>query len=85
MEAVGVILAVTDGSPIAANNVSKAVLRAALHEVMARKEPNVFYWPSYEIVEWIGKYVALVWGQDGNASATEKLHQDLFRLGSAGT
>jgi hypothetical protein len=51
---------------VASNGISKATLRIALHEIMERQSENVFYWPSYEIVEWMGKYIRPLWGQDGN-------------------
>jgi hypothetical protein len=60
------LLSVTSGSPIAANIISKSALRMALHEVMLRSSDNVFYWPSYEIVEWYGKYVSHLWGLEDN-------------------
>lgn len=60
------LLALTDYPPIAANTISKATLRIALHEVIERQHEGVFYWPSYEIVEWIGKHVRQIWGQADN-------------------
>ncbi len=60
------LLIVTSGSPVAANNVSKSTLRVALHEIEQRNLPGVYYWPSYEIVEWFGKYVDIVWGRGEN-------------------
>jgi len=39
-------------SAVTANSASKAILRAAIDEYMREKEdPDVFYWPSYEILE----------------------------------
>jgi hypothetical protein len=60
------LLSLTDYPPVPSNTISKATLRVALHEMIERKLENVFYWPSYEIVEWIGRYVRLIWGQEGN-------------------
>lgn len=57
---------ITPYPPVASNTISKATLRLALHEVMERQHPHVYYWPSYEIVEWVGKYVRILWGQDDN-------------------
>jgi hypothetical protein len=56
----------TDNPPICSNTVSKATLRVALDEIMRAERTGVYYWPSYEIIEWAGKYLRLLWGQDGN-------------------
>jgi hypothetical protein len=60
------LLTVTSGSAIAGNIISKSTLRVALHEIFGRNIDGVFYWPSYEIVEWVGKYISLLWGQGEN-------------------
>jgi len=40
--------------------VSKTTLRAALHEVMQESRPEeVYYWPSFEIVRWLGGHTTL--------------------------
>jgi hypothetical protein len=43
-----------DISCLTADCVSKSVLRVALDEVMAEKPPGVYYWPSFELVKWVG-------------------------------
>ena len=43
-----------DISCVTADCVSKSVLRVALDEVMTDKRPGVYYWPSFEIVKWLG-------------------------------
>jgi len=43
-------------SPILADCVSKSVLRAALHEVLTTQR-DVIYWPSFEIVKWLGSHL----------------------------
>lgn len=49
-------LAVTDSPVIPANNISKAALRMAVFEFMRCRPEGVYYWPSYDIVEWLAKY-----------------------------
>jgi hypothetical protein len=39
---------------IVADAVSKSVLRVALDNVMRDAQPNVYYWPSFELVRWSG-------------------------------
>lgn len=60
------LLTVTSGSAIAGNIISKSTLRVAIHEILSSNIDGVYYWPSYEIVEWVGKYVSLLWGQGEN-------------------
>lgn len=36
---------------------SKSVLRSAVEMLMAEKAPNIHYWPSYEIVRWLGAHL----------------------------
>lgn len=36
---------------------SKSVLRAAIEEVLAEKPGDVYYWPSFEIIRWIGAHL----------------------------
>lgn len=55
---------------VVADCVSKTTLRAALHEVL-QGEPvtNVHYWPSFEIVRWLGGHSTLaIFGADDNVS-----------------
>ena len=44
-------------SCITADCVSKSVLRVALDQVMSRRHPGVYYWPSFEIVRWVGAHL----------------------------
>jgi len=47
-------------SAVVADCLSKTTLRAALHEVMgARGQANLVYWPSFEIVRWLGAHTTL--------------------------
>jgi hypothetical protein len=45
---------------VLADCVSKTTLRAALHEVLQESHPpDVHYWPSFEIVRWLGAHTTL--------------------------
>jgi hypothetical protein len=52
-----------DTSPITANLQSKATLLLAIHKTMSKNLPDVFYWPAYEIVEWLGRHDP-IWGRN---------------------
>lgn len=41
-------------SCLTADSVSKSVLRVAIDQAMTRGPGNVWYWPSFEIVRWVG-------------------------------
>jgi GSCFA family len=45
-------------SCLSADAVSTSILRVALDTVMAGRYPSVHYWPSYEIVKWVGAHVS---------------------------
>jgi Flp pilus assembly protein TadD len=51
-------------SAIMADCVSKSTLRVAAHEIMELGLNDVHYWPSYEIVKWIGCHTGPVFGMD---------------------
>jgi hypothetical protein len=54
-------------STIVADCLSKSVLRVAIHEVLQRKLEGVSYWPSFEIVRWVGSHLGPVFGaEDGH-------------------
>ena len=57
-------------SAVIADCVSKTTLRAALHEVLQEGGiADAHYWPSFEIVRWLGAHTALAaFGADDNAS-----------------
>ena len=46
-----------DVSCMTADCVSKSVLRVALDQVMAESRPEVYYWPSFEVVRWAGGHL----------------------------
>lgn len=43
-----------DISCVSADCVSKSTLRVAIDQVMRQQRPGVYYWPSFEIVKWLG-------------------------------
>ncbi len=51
-----------NSSAIPANNVSKATLRLALENVRQRGLENVYYWPSYDLVNWYGNHIERAFG-----------------------
>ena len=56
------------GSAIVADCVSKSTLRVAADEFVRRRTARTLYWPSFEVVRWIGGYTGPVFGaEDGNA------------------
>ena len=59
------LLAATLTPVLPTNAISKATLHVALHEVWAAAMENVYYWPSYEMVDWTSLHHGPVWGQDG--------------------
>lgn len=55
------------GSAIYADCISKSTLRVVSHE-FTMKHPDVIYWPSFEVVRWIGGHVGPYYGADDGAS-----------------
>lgn len=53
-----------DMPAVPANAISKATLRCAIDGVMRKNLPNVYYWPSYEIVTWFGNHVERAFGDE---------------------
>ena len=55
-------------SCLTADCVSKSVLRVALDEVMSEQPAGVYYWPSFEIVKWVGANLPWsAYGEEGKA------------------
>jgi hypothetical protein len=52
-------------SAIVADAVSKSVLRAAIHELIGTFPDKIFYFPSYEMVAWLGRYRGDAFGAEG--------------------
>lgn len=55
-------------SAVVADCLSKSTLRVAIAEVMDNARPNVSYWPSFEIVRWLGAHLPPVFGTDDGLS-----------------
>jgi len=56
-------------SCLTADCVSKSILRVALDGVMARRPAHVHYWPSFEMVRWLGGHLPYaVYGTDDGLS-----------------
>lgn len=51
-------------SPFVDDCISKSVLRVALHEFFNDAPANVHYWPSFEIVRWLGSHLGPVYGTE---------------------
>lgn len=57
-----------DISCLTADCVSKSVLRVALDQIMNDRLESVYYWPSFEIVKWVGAHLPYsAYAEDGKA------------------
>jgi glycosyltransferase involved in cell wall biosynthesis len=54
-------------SAIQADCVSKSILRVVAHEFVTQY-PDVVYWPSFEVVRWLGGHVGPFYGLDDGAA-----------------
>lgn len=61
--------AISDYPAVVADTISKSTLRCALHEVISQERPDVFYFPSFEILRWLVPMVDVSFG-----SGTDILH-----------
>ena len=65
-------------SILTADCVSKSTLRVAIHELLAEGHANLHYWPSFEIVRWLGSHIEeALFGEDGN---TRHVNRKTVRL-----
>ncbi len=55
-------------SVMQADAVSKSTLRVAINEVMLQSPKGVSYWPSFEMVRWLGVYFENVFGLEDQRS-----------------
>jgi hypothetical protein len=54
-------------SIMAADCLSKSTLRVAIQEVLDQGREGLYYWPSFEIVRWLGSHLQeRLFGEDGN-------------------
>ena len=63
-------------SCLTADCVSKSVLRVALDQVMTDRRPGTYYWPSFEIVKWVG--ATLPWAAYGEGGSTRDVNRRLI-------
>ena len=55
-------------SVMQADSISKSTLRIAINEIMTNNPSGVSYWPSFEMVRWLGVYFENVFGlEDGRS------------------
>jgi hypothetical protein len=54
-------------SAVVADCVSKSTLRAAVHEFLLTRPGQVRYWPSFEMVRWLGGHAGRVFGTDDDS------------------
>lgn len=65
-------------SILTADCVSKSTLRVAIHELLAEGHASLYYWPSFEIVRWLGSHIEeALFGEDGN---TRHVNRKTVRL-----
>jgi hypothetical protein len=55
-------------SALNADCISKSTLRVTAHELLQKGLPNLYYWPAFEIVRWMGGHVGPFFGNDDDAS-----------------
>ena len=65
-------------SAVTADCLSKSVLRVATQEVLTKKPERVYYWPSFEIVRWMGAHAGPTYGEDDNS--TLHVNEDLVSM-----
>jgi hypothetical protein len=53
-------------STIVGDCLSKSVLRVAIHQVLSQSPQGVRYWPSFEVVRWVGSHLGPVFGAEDN-------------------
>lgn len=56
------------GSAVGADCLSKSTLRIVAHELMQKELGGIIYWPSFEIVRWLGCHTGPVFGTDDGAA-----------------
>ena len=55
-------------SAVQADCLSKSTLRVAINELLNQNIPNMFYWPSFEIVRWLIPHVDSPFGNDDGSN-----------------
>lgn len=67
-----------DMSCAEADCVSKSVLRAAVDRTVASGIPGVYYWPSFEIVRWLGGHLDLAFLGQGQLGRLGPRHVPMY-------
>jgi GSCFA family len=67
-------------SAMEADCLSKSILRVAVEQLL-QDFPDCVYWPSFEIVKWLGPYLPGMYGQDDGSArhVTERVVQMIIR------
>jgi GSCFA family len=70
-----------ESSAIEADCISKSTLRVAAAQVVRQIE-NCYYWPSFEIIRWLGAYVPGMYGADDGTTlhVSEHIISTIIRL-----
>lgn len=71
---VPMVASIADMPIIPSSVVSKAILRAALENIRIKNLPNVYYWPSYEIVTWYGAHIERAYGDEDRDARHVRQH-----------
>ncbi len=61
-------------SAVMADCVSKSVLRVSIDQIERMNLPNVYYWPAFEAVRWLGAYQGNTFGEDDGSTRHVSLH-----------
>jgi len=69
-------------SPIVADCLSKSTLRVSIEEVMRNGHHGILYWPSFEIVRWLGSYIPDMYGEedDGTTHVSARVVKIIMKL-----
>jgi tetratricopeptide (TPR) repeat protein len=57
-----------DRSAVVADCLSKSTLRVAIDEVLRARPAGVYYWPSFEVIRWLGAYVGPMFGAEDQST-----------------
>ena len=47
---------------VQADCISKSIMRVTAHELLKSGLPQLYYWPSFEIVRWLGAHTGPAYG-----------------------
>lgn len=69
----------TDSSAFEEDCISKSIMRLAASQVMSLSIPNLFYWPSFEIVRWLTAHAGPVFG-GGEGPGSRHINVDVIDI-----